>query len=85
MYELAVRVVTGVKMRTVTIRLISILRSDSSKMLLTARSMPFSFLTTLSCAMITVFNVFPLLKLFQFDLFLIGAKVFKLHTIKHTC
>jgi hypothetical protein len=63
MYELTIRIMASIKMRTVTKTLVRILINNRSKMLLFAKRMPPGFLALISGTVVTVLEVLLLLEL----------------------
>lgn len=71
MYQFAFGVMACVQMWTIAITLISVLGDNSSEMFFITMRMTFCFLTFVSCAMITIFNIFLFFKFLELQLLFI--------------
>ena len=79
MDQFAVRIVASVQMRTIPITLVSFLIDDGPEMFFWAQGVTFSFLTTISCTVITVLNIFLWFELQGLYFLLITSELLKLN------
>jgi hypothetical protein len=85
MNQLAIWIVAGIQMRTVSETFVRLLIDYSSEMLLVTQSMSFGFLTAISGTVIAILEVFLCFKLQSLNLFFVAAVFLKLNNDQSTC